>query len=229
MNLKLELKKLGTKKHQEFSKKLIPTLDITEFYGVKTTDLTKLSRAIIKDNPNVFLHEFNPQMHEEIIVYGMVVAKVKINEDERLLLIDQHLNRLNNWATCDSFCAQLKVVKKYPEIYWDYINQYFKSEYEFKRRFSLIMLKTHFVNDDYYQKTLNILENIESEKYYEQMAIAWLLAELFTKYPEQTKKYLAENQLNPVILNYFYRKALDSSRISPADKNYVKIMRSKDI
>ncbi len=228
MNLKLELKKLGTKKHQEFSKKLIPTLDITEFYGVKTTDLTKISRMIIKDNPNDFLQEFTPQKHEEIIVYGMVIAKVKISENERIKLIDQHLNRLNNWATCDSFCAQLKVVKKNPEIYWDYIQQYLNSKDEFKRRFALIMLKTHFVNDDYYQKTLNALKDIESEKYYEQMAIAWLLAELFTKYPDQTKKYLDQGQLNPVILNYFYRKVLDSSRVSSEDKDYIKIMRSKD-
>lgn len=53
------------------------------------------------------------------------------------------------------------------------------------------------------------------------MAEAWLICEIFTKYPENTIKYFENNNLNKFTINKAISKIRDSFRVSKEKKDYI--------
>ena len=50
------------------------------------------------------------------------------------------------------------------------------------------------------------------------MAEAWLVCELYTKFPKETKKYILNNNLNKFTQNKAISKIHDSYRVSAEEK-----------
>ena len=57
------------------------------------------------------------------------------------------------------------------------------------------------------------------------MAKAWLIAEIFTKFPNQTYDYLSHDQLSTFAHNKAIQKACESRRIFDADKQHLRSMK----
>jgi len=57
------------------------------------------------------------------------------------------------------------------------------------------------------------------------MAKAWLVAELFTKFRNETLDYLQRDQLSVLAHNKAIQKARESLRVSSADKQLLSSMR----
>jgi len=57
------------------------------------------------------------------------------------------------------------------------------------------------------------------------MAIAWLLAECFIKYPKETDDYLTKSKINNFTFNKTISKICDSYRVSKEEKERLKSMR----
>ncbi len=53
------------------------------------------------------------------------------------------------------------------------------------------------------------------------MAMAWLLCEVFVKYPDITLKYFENNKLNKFTINKSISKIRDSYRVSKEIKDYI--------
>ena len=66
------------------------------------------------------------------------------------------------------------------------------------------------------------------EEYYVRMAIAWLVAECFIKYPEITLGYLKVSQLPKWTFNKAISKICDSYRVDEEMKEIVRGLRKKD-
>ena len=62
---------------------------------------------------------------------------------------------------------------------------------------------------------------IDSDYYYVNMAIAWLLCECFIKHQDITLKYLENNNLNKFTINKCISKIKDSYRVSREMKGYI--------
>ena len=56
-------------------------------------------------------------------------------------------------------------------------------------------------------------------EYYVNMACAWLLAECFIKFRNETLHFLEQNTLNDFIVNKGIQKCRDSFRVSDEDKD----------
>ena len=67
----------------------------------------------------------------------------------------------------------------------------------------------------------NILNKINSDKFYINMAEAWLVCELYIKYPNETLKYIKNNNLNKFTQNKAISKIHDSYRVSKDEKEYL--------
>ena len=63
---------------------------------------------------------------------------------------------------------------------------------------------------------------VDSDFYYVRMAQAWLLAEAWVKFPEETKKAVLAANLDPWVFRKFVQKARESRRVSDEDKEYLK-------
>lgn len=55
------------------------------------------------------------QSYEEIMIRGLVTAKLKMPLAEKFVYIEEFLPYIDNWAVCDSFCTALKPKKN--ELY----------------------------------------------------------------------------------------------------------------
>lgn len=79
-------------------------------------------------------------------------------------------------------------------------------------------LKWYVVEKQYVSYLKRFDNKIESDKFYINMAEAWLVCELYIKYPNKVKKFIAKNNLNKFTQNKAISKIHDSYRVSKEDK-----------
>ena len=135
-------------------------------------------------------------------------------EDEAQMFI----NKIDNWAICDSFCSSIKIVRKYEEKYFKEAIKMALNKEEFISRVGLIMILNHFISQRNLKTILEILNKISSDKFYINMAEAWLLCEAYIKFPKEIKEYLKENKLNKFTQNKAISKIHDSYRVKREEK-----------
>ena len=83
--------------------------------GVRLPIMQKISSEIVKGKPLYFLMAASVQSYEEIMIRGLVTAKLKMPLAEKFVYIEEFLPYIDNWAVCDSFCTALKPKKN--ELY----------------------------------------------------------------------------------------------------------------
>ena len=59
------------------------------------------------------------------------------------------------------------------------------------------------------------------------MAQAWLICDLYIKYPKETLKFIKQNNLNKFTHNKAINKIHDSFRVSKEDKEYLNRLKIK--
>ena len=70
-----------------------------------------------------------------------------------------------------------------------------------------------------------MLETETFDKYYTQMAAAWLISVMFVKYREYTLNYLKHNSLDDFTHNKALQKIRESLRVSKSDKELIKTLK----
>lgn len=143
-----------------------------------------------------FLDQIQPHYYEEVMVTGIVIATAPMGLAERLDYTAWFIPQINNWAVCDTFCASFKPKPQDLPVFWDFLMQYRSSQEEYALRFMLVMFLDHFILPEYLERVFDLLDEIKSDKYYVEMAKAWLVAELFAKFRNETLDYLQRDQLS---------------------------------
>ena len=85
---------------------------------------------------------------------------------------------------------------------------------------------SHFLDEDFKEKYLEIPANIHSEEYYVNMMIAWFFATALAKQWNDTIIYLENNKLDIWVHNKTIQKACESFRVTEEQKNYLKELKS---
>jgi 3-methyladenine DNA glycosylase AlkD len=226
MNIDVILNKHIDQKYREFHKRICTTKYV--ILGIRLPILKSICKDLIKkyDYKDI-INSLNNKYYEHILLEGLVIANIKINNDERLKLIDKYLKKIDNWAICDSFCCSLKMFKKEQDKYIKIIDKYINSNKEYYVRFSIVILLLYYINDNYIDYVLNKLVSIKNEEYYVKMAISWAISVCLVKYFNKTKKYLEDNKYNfdLFVYNKALQKARESYRLKEEEKNILKEMK----
>lgn len=196
-------------------------------YGVRVPILREISKHIISGDWRGFLSVAEDNSYEEIMLQGMVIAKAKCPIEETFEYTEGFIKKIDNWAICDTFCADFKSARKHRPETWDFIMKYRDSEGEFERRFVVVMLMDYFLIDEYIDEAVETIVNIEKKEYYVMMASAWALATAFTKYRGRILDVLNNRRLDPVTHNKVIRKCRESYRVSGEDKELLKELKVK--
>lgn len=221
-----KLIELSEDKYKEFSAGLCPGVNI-EMLGVRIPKIRKLAKEIVKDNPEEYLKNPQEKYFEELMLQALVIANLKIDLEKKKEYIINFVPKINSWAVCDSFCVDLKDADKNPEFFWKIISKYFKSNKEYELRFAVVMLLDHYVKEEYIDKIFEVVDNIKNEEYYVEMGIAWLVAEMYIKFPKHTMNYLKNCNLNKFTYNKALQKARESYRVSKEEKEILNKMKKK--
>lgn len=235
------LLEMAEPEYQKFSSKLLP--EVNNILGVRLPKLRKYSRQVWKEYGSTYLEEtlceeyrksHRNETMEEILLQGMVIGnlKDKLKEKNNISLkqiqdyIKKYIPKIDNWSTCDSFCAGLKITKEYPIEMWDFLQEFLCSKRDYDVRFGIVMIINYYIQDDYLEKIFPIFNQIgescqtgyvysdvhaesEQELYYVEMALAWAISICYVYYPDRTMVYLQQMHTETAVLNDFiYNKAL---------------------
>lgn len=212
-------------KYKEFHQSLV--LDSKyKMLGIRLPIMRKIAKDISKTNVIEFLNTSEDNYYEEIMIQGLVISYIKdINQFN--YYFNKHIKKIDNWALCDTFCNSIKVVRKHEEIYFNRAIELSLSEEEFISRIGIIIILNHFVKENNINIIFDTLNKINSNLYYINMAEAWLLCDMYIKYPEYTLKFIKNNNLNKFTHNKTISKIHDSFRVKKEEKEYLNSLRKK--
>ena len=217
------LKSLSEPKYRDFHKNLTTTK--YEILGIRVPMLRHLAKEKLKTDYLEFLKYCGNKYYEEVFIEGQIITGIK---DENIFLeyFYKYLDKIDNWAICDSFCNSLKRFKKNPDKYFPICKELaLQDDKVFVSRVGLICILNHFIDKSYLKEIFNILDTIKSDEYYLNMAESWLVCELYTKYPQETTKYLKKNKLNKFTQNKAISKIHDSYRVTKEEKEYLNTLK----
>lgn len=228
MDVKIEeirkrLFKLQDKKYRDFQCRLIPTLESTTIIGVRTPELRRYAKELVKqkDMQN-FLHFLPHQYFEENQLHAFIISEIKDNK-QCLEELNRFLPFVDNWATCDQLSP--KVFKKNRSELIDQIKQWVCSDKTYMVRFGIGMLLEHFLDDDFDSIYLEMVSKISSTEYYIRMMIAWYFATALAKQYTKALPYIEEQRLDIWTHNKTIQKAVESRRITLEQKEYLKCLK----
>lgn len=208
---------------KKFSQRLITTKD--KMIGIKIPKLRKLAKEISKTEFTSFLNNVTDTYYEEKLVEGFVIGNIT-NKN----IFDQYffnfIKKIDNWSTCDTVISSCKIMKQNP-IYYKEACKLINQTDEFIVRVGLIIILDHYIDKEHIDDILNRIDQIKSNYYYVNMAIAWLISVCFVKYRDKTLQYLKHNNLDKFTYNKAIQKTIESLRVSQEDKNILRQMKKK--
>ncbi len=234
--LKQWLKNNSDQKYKEFQQKIVKTK--FPIVGVKMPLIRKLAGKILEGNAENFLKICKNQTLEEIILKGIVISKLKVDFEGLLLIFDEYINIIDNWAVCDIVTNSLKSFFKNQEKGYKYIKTCINSTNPWKIRVGIVAMLSFYVNETYIEKILKHSEKISQNStlcqsnannscfcdYYVKMSNAWLISICFVKFPNISKKFLESGNIDRETFKMLTRKILDSHKVSADDKEYIRLL-----
>ncbi|MBR3720155.1 MAG: DNA alkylation repair protein [Clostridia bacterium] len=217
------LKTQKDEKYKEFHSSLV--LDSKyEMIGIRVPIMRKIAKEIAKTNIEEFLQYAQDNYYEEVMIQGLVISSIK---DEEIFnkYFKEYINEIDNWALCDTFCSSIKIVEKYEDKYFKEAVKMSLNKKEFISRIGIVMILGHFVNEKNLETIFETLNQIESDKFYINMAEAWLVCEMYIHFPKETNAFLQGNNLNKFTHNKAISKIHDSYRVSKEEKEYLNTLR----
>ena len=220
-----KLKSEKDEKYKEFHSSLVLNSKY-KMIGIRVPRMRQIAKEIAKTNIEQYLNCVKDVYYEEVLIQGLVISYIK-DEPVFYKYFKEFIKKIDNWAICDSFCSSIKIVEKNEEKYFKEAIKMSLNSKEFISRVGLIIILDHFICKNNLDEIFETLNKIESDKFYINMAEAWLVCEIYTKYPEETKKFIQKNNLNKFTHNKAISKIHDSFRVSKEDKEYLNKFRIK--
>ena len=220
--MKEELFKLQDKKYQEMQFKIIPNIDNSTIIGVRTPEIKKLAKEVLKGDYKSFLEELPHTYFDENQLHAFIISEIK-DFNECINYINKFLPYVDNWATCDQLSP--KVFKKNTNKLIDEIKVWIKSKETYTIRFGVGCLMQYYLNDEFKEEYLELVSKIKSNEYYVNMMIAWYFATALAKQYDSAIKYIENHKLDKWVHKKSIQKAIESFRVSDAHKEYLKTLR----
>jgi len=209
------LNNISENKTKEFNKKLITTK--YEILGIKTPILKQIAKDISKTDFKKFITLSHNKYYEEIMIEGFLLSYIKDN-NEFLDYFNKFIYKIDNWSICDSCIASYKIMKK--NDYSDVAYSLILDSHEFIQRVGYIMLLDYYIDDNHIDTILELC-NKETNYYYVNMAVSWLLSVCFVKSRIKTLELLKTKNLSVFVQNKTISKIRESYRVSQEDKELV--------
>ncbi|MFA9398796.1 MAG: DNA alkylation repair protein [Clostridiaceae bacterium] len=223
--IRKQIFEFADEEYREFYKKLCPGTE--NIIGVRVPMLRNLAKQIAKGDWREYIKFAQDEYYEEIMLQGMVLGYAKADIEELLCYVDDFVIKIDNWAVCDSFCSGLKFTKQNKIRVFEYIKPYLKSENEFEVRFGVVMLLDFYIEENYIENVLGLLDVAKHDGYYVKMAVAWAISKCFVKFPKKTTIYLNNNSLDKFTYNKALQKIVESFQVDKETKNIIRSMKQK--
>ena len=155
----------------------------------------------------------------------MFIISMISDYDRCVAEVERFLPFVDNWATCDlplpkSFSKNKKDILTRAKIWID-------SGKTYAVRYGIGVLMGMFLDDDFDPEYLKTVASVRSDEYYVNMMIAWYFATALAKQWDETIPFIENKRLERWTHNKTIQKAIESYRITPEQKIYLRSLKIK--
>ena len=194
-----------------------------KLHRVRVPVLRKFAKEFAKEvEVNDFVQQLPHKYYDENMLHSLLISQVK-DYEECISLTDLFLPYVDNWAVCDIMSP--KVFAKHKVALTERINTWINSRHTFTCRFGIETLMTHYLDKDFKADYLEISADVRSGEYYVKMMVAWFFATALAKQWDAAIPYIEQKRLAPWTHNKTIQKAIESYRITPEQKDYLRTLK----
>ena len=209
--------------YQAFQSRLIPTMDPALVIGVRMPALRKLAKELAgTQEAETFLRELPHRYYEENNLHGLLISALP-DYAAAVAALESFLPHVDNWATCDLLSP--RAFRRHPAELPEQIRRWVRDEGPYTVRFGLGMLMQFYLDGEFRPAYLALAAGVRREEYYVRMMVAWYFATALAKQYDAALPYLEERRLDRWTHNKTIQKAVESFRITPAQKNELRSLR----
>lgn len=212
-------------KYRDFQRKLIPTVDPDTVIGVRTPQLRALAKELAGTAEAAeYIKRLPHRYYDENNLHGFLIEKIR-DYDAAVAAVEAFLPYVDNWATCDLMSP--KVFKRHLPELLERIRAWLGSGEVYTVRFGIGMLMSFYLDDAFSPEYPELVAGVRSEEYYVNMMIAWYFATALAKQWDAALPYIVQRRLDRWTHNKAIQKALESYRITDAQKAYLRTLKIK--
>ena len=222
-NIQKKLFQLQDVDYGDFHSKLMPNIAREKIIGIRVPVLRRFVKELSEAEKEDFLQQLPHTYYEENNLHGLIIMESRdygscIGELERFLPY------IDNWATCDML--RPKILRKHLSELLEKIYQWLSSEDTYSVRLAIGFLMSFYLDDGAYQREyLAKVAEISSQEYYVRMMVAWYFATALAKQYQDALPYMQKGRLEEWTRRKAIQKALESRRVSPEHKEYLRSLR----
>ena len=193
-------------------------------YGVRLPELRKIAKIIIKEKRYDFFLEKHDTF-EELTIHAYAIGYLKEDVNICLKYLKDFIPLVDNWSVSDSVCQNMKFARTYPKEVFEFLKTMKDSDNEWEVRIVAVTMLSHFLNDEYIDEVIEILDKLKTNTYMSRMGVAWALATAMAKYEDKVLKYLERSSLDDWTFNKALCKMRESFRVSDKVKEKTRLLR----
>lgn len=220
-----KLKSLCDEQYKSFHSKLMPTVENEHILGIRTPTLRSFAKSFSKESYSTeFIASLPHYYYEEDNLHALLICQ---NTDfaKTVSLLNDFLPYVNNWATCD--LMKPKSFIKNTDKLISIIKSWLNSDHTYTVRFGLNMLLKFYLDEKFCEEYLTLASKVDCTDYYLSTMVAWFFATALAKQYSATLPYIENNLLDKQTHNRTIQKAVESYRINPNQKQYLKTLKRK--
>lgn len=213
-------------KYGDFIAKLVPTEPRESFIGIRSPAYKKIIPAVknLSDSEiSDFLNSLPHQFHEENTLHISLINNM--DYEKAISELEHFLPYVTNWAVSDGLSS--KAFEKNLDKLISKILIWINDEKPYTKRVGMLLLMKYYLTDNFKPEYLEVPAKIRSDEYYVNMMTAWLFAEALSKQWDTAITFITNNCLDPWTHNKAIQKAIESRKITPEQKEYLRTLKVK--
>ena len=218
--LQQQLFALQDETYREFHSKLMPDINKEAVIGIRIPVLRRFAGEFAKKpEAREFLQQLPHQYYEENNLHMMLITGIK-DYEKCMEEIQRFLPCIDNWATCDYPAP--KCFARHKDQVLEEAKRWISSGETYVIRYGIGMLMRLFLDEDFSSEYLEMAAAVQSQEYYVNMMLAWYFATALAKQWDATVPYIEHHKLPDWVHRKTIQKAVESYRITPEQKEYLK-------
>jgi len=207
-------------KYQKFHSSLIPTVEPDTIIGVRAPLLHKFAKQIARDDgKQSFLSDLPHKYYDENQLHSFIISE-ETSYVIALAEVYRFLPYIDNWSTCDGL--KVKCFEKNRDKITEEIDKWLDSDHVYTVRYAIELVMDNFLDENLRTEYFPRIAQINFDDYYVKMMQAWYFATALAKAWDKALPIIENGQLDKWTHNKAIQKAMESYRITPEQKNYLR-------
>lgn len=227
--IRAHLESLADPEYEAFNAKLIPNVAADTMIGIRVPVLRAFAKELRRGDGRVleqFLADLPHRYFEENMLHAILIGEVCASVEEVIAELTRFLPYADNWAVTDTIRIRaLRRADADVRLWLDQLARWARDTHTYTIRYAVVALMADFLDDRFDAMQLQLVETIQSDEYYVNMARAWYFATALAKQWESTLPLLVERRLDPWTHNKTIQKACESYRVPSEHKALLRSMR----